>query len=305
MLLQLGFQASKADVSLFIFNQAGIQVYILVYVDDIIIVSSSSSATERLLQQLQREFIVKDLSQLSYFLGIEVHHSSDGLILTQHKYIHDLLLRTNMENSKGVTNHMLPTEKLLLRDGTPLSSADATNYRSVVDALQYLSFTRPDISFSVNQVCQFLSAPTTSHWAAVKRILCYLRVTSTFSIHITKSGSSLLSAFSDADWVGNPDDRHSTSGYTIFLGNNLISWSSRKHQSVSRSSTEAKYKEVANLVFKVLPRRPGKPRPWASWPPCQSLPYPFFPLFLPFSLIFTDMASHCLALYSPRHLEGG
>jgi hypothetical protein len=102
-----------------------------------------------------------------------------------------------------------------------------------------------------------------------------------------------------------PDDRHSTGGYTIFLGNNLISWSSRKHQSVSRSSTEAKYKEVANLVFKVLPRRPGEPRPWASWPPCQSSPYPFFPLFLPFSLIFTDMASHCLALYSPRHLEGG
>jgi hypothetical protein len=74
--------------------------------------------------------VTKVLGKLSYFLGIEVHHSSDGLILTQHKYVHDLLLRTNMENSKGVTTPMLPTEKLLLRDGTPLSFADAKNYRA-------------------------------------------------------------------------------------------------------------------------------------------------------------------------------
>jgi hypothetical protein len=238
-LLQLGFQASKADISLFIFNQAGIQVYILIYVDDIIIVSSSSSATERLLQQLQQEFAVKDLGKLSYFLGIEVHHSSDGLILTKHKYIHDLLLCTNMENSKGVTTPMLPTEKLLLRDGTPLSSADATNYRSVIGALQYLSFTRPNFSFSVNRVCQFLYAPTTSHWVTVKHILRYLQATSTFGIHITKSGSSLLSSFLDADWAGNPDDRRSIR-------------SSHKHQTVSRSSTETEYKEVANATAELI-----------------------------------------------------
>jgi hypothetical protein len=143
-------------------------------VDNIIIVSSSSSATERLLQQFQREFAVKDHGKLSYFLGIKVHHSFVNLILTQHKYVHDLLLRTNMENSKGITTSMLPTEKLLLRDSTPLSSANATNYRSMVGVLQYLSFIQLDISFSINRVCQFLSAPTTSHWTAVKHILCYL-----------------------------------------------------------------------------------------------------------------------------------
>jgi hypothetical protein len=100
-LIQLGFIPSKADVSLFIFNREGIHMYILVYVDDIIIVSSSSSATERLLRQLHREFAVKDLGNLNYFLGIEVHHTSNGLLLTQHKYITDLLLRTNMEDSAG------------------------------------------------------------------------------------------------------------------------------------------------------------------------------------------------------------
>ena len=171
MLIKLGFQASKADISLFIFTQDSLQIYILIYVDDIIIVSSSSSVTDKLLQQLRQEFAVKDLGRLNYFLGIEVHHNSSGLVLTQRKYIHDLLVRTNMDTSKSVSTPMLPADKLSLHDGDPLSPEDTTKYRSVVGTLQYLSLTRPDISFSVNRVCQFLSMPTTSHWAAVKRIL--------------------------------------------------------------------------------------------------------------------------------------
>jgi hypothetical protein len=251
-LLQLGFYASKADVSLFIFNKGGIQMYILIYVDDIIIVSSSSSATHRLLAHLQADFAVKDLGPLSYFLGIEVHHTSTGLILTQHKYIQDILKRTNMASSNIVSTPMLPTDKLMLASGDPLSAEDSTRYRSVVGALQYLSLTRPDISFCVNRVCQFLSAPTTAHWAAVKRILRYLHATSYLGLCITKTESSLLSAFSDADWAGNPDDRRSTGGYTIFFGGNLISWSSRKQPTVSRSSTEAEYKAVANATAEVI-----------------------------------------------------
>jgi hypothetical protein len=128
-----------------------------------------------------------------------------------------------------------------------LSFDDAMKYMSVVGALQYLSFTRLDMCFFVNQVCQFLSVPTTAHWVAVKRILHYLRATSTFSRCITNLGSSLLSAFSDADWAGNPDDRHNTSDFTIFFGGNLISWGSRKHQMVSHSSTEAEYKKLLML----------------------------------------------------------
>lgn len=227
-------------------------MYILIYVDDIIIVSSSSSATDRLLAQLQAEFAVKDLGSLSYFLGIEVHHTPTGLLLTQHKYIQDILKRTNMASSSPVPTPMLPTDKLMLASADPLSAEDSTRYRSVVGALQYLSLTRPDISFYVNRVCQFLSAPTTTHWAAVKRILRYLHATSDLGMCITKTASSLLSAFSDADWAGNPDDRQSTGGYAIFFGGNLISWSSRKQPTVSRSSTEAEYKAVANATAEII-----------------------------------------------------
>jgi hypothetical protein len=104
----------------------------------------------------------------------------------------------------------------------------------------------------VNRVCQFLSAPTTNHWAAVKHILRYLHATSDLGLCITKSGSSFLSAFSNADWAGNPDDRHSTCGYAIYFGGNLISWSSRKQPTVSHSSTEAEYKAVANATTEVI-----------------------------------------------------
>jgi hypothetical protein len=145
-LIDLGFHASKADVSLFIFNKEGVQMYMLIYVDDIIIISSSPMGTDHLLAQLQTTFVVKDLGTLSYFLGIEVRHSPQGLVLMQHKYIKDLLSRTNMLASKGVTTPMVPTDKLVLHGGTPLSTDDATKYRSVVGALQYILLTRPNLS---------------------------------------------------------------------------------------------------------------------------------------------------------------
>ena len=112
--------------------------------------------------------------------------------------------------------------------GKALGSEDATNYRSVVGALQYLTLTRPDISYSVNKVCQYLHAPRTTHWTAVKRILRYLKFSEGLGLQITKSPSLLVTAYSDADWVGCADDRRSTGGFAVFLGTNLISWSARK-----------------------------------------------------------------------------
>jgi histone deacetylase 1/2 len=127
-----------------------------------------------------------------------------------------------------------------------------TRYRSIVGALQYLTLTRPDISFSVNKVCQFLQAPTDAHWSAVKRILRYLKHTLSFGLTLHGSSSTLLSGFSDADWASCPDKRRSTGGHAVFLGGNLVAWSSRKQPTVSRSSTEAEYKSVANATAEII-----------------------------------------------------
>jgi hypothetical protein len=251
-LLQLGFRASKADTSLFIFHQGSIQIFLLIYIDDIIVVSSSQYVIDKLLQQLWADFALKHLGPLSYFLGIEVVKCSDGLLLTQQKYAFDILRCAGMHNCMPTRTPLVVDEKLSLTDGDPLSSDDATSYRSLVGALQYLTLTRPDISYSVNKVCQFLHAPTTLHLSVVKRILCYVHGTLGPGIHIRPSQSLLLSAFSDADWDGNADDRRSIRGFAIFLGPDLITWNACKQATVSRSSTEVEYKALANATAEVI-----------------------------------------------------
>jgi hypothetical protein len=143
-------------------------------------------------------------------LGIEVKLCDDGIVLSQDKYTMDILNRVSMQNYKPMCTPLATDEKISLTDGNLLSAKDATSYRSVVGALQYLTLTRPDISFAVNKVCQFLYAPTTHHWSAVKRILRYLRGTCVLGLKISRITSLLLSAFPDADWAGNVDDCRST-----------------------------------------------------------------------------------------------
>jgi histone deacetylase 1/2 len=138
-------------------------------VDDIIVASSSDKATTTLLQDLKGEFAIKDLGELHYFLSIEVKKVNNGIVLTQEKYASDLLSRVGMSDCKPVSTPLSTSENFSLYEGTPLGPKDATQYRSIVGALQYLTLTRTDISFSVNKVRQFLHALTTTHWAVVKR----------------------------------------------------------------------------------------------------------------------------------------
>uniref|UniRef100_A0A2N9GFY6 Reverse transcriptase Ty1/copia-type domain-containing protein n=1 Tax=Fagus sylvatica TaxID=28930 RepID=A0A2N9GFY6_FAGSY len=134
--------------------------------------------------------------------------------------------------------------------GTPLS--DPSSYRSTIGSLQYLSLTCPNIAFAVNKVCQFMTNPTDLHWSAMKRILRYLKHTSHHSLFLHKDSNFTIQAFSDADWAGSLDDRRSTCGYCLFLGRNLISWSSRKQRTVSRSSTESEYRAIAHASAELV-----------------------------------------------------
>ena len=251
-LLSIGFCASKSDSSLFIHHHGHAIAYLLVYVDDIIVASSSPTATTKLLADLQASFAIKDLGPLHYFLGVEVRSSPGGIVLSQQKYIGDILHRANMENCNISTTPMSSAEKLTKESGSPLSQDDSTKYCSLVGALQYLTLTRPDISFAVNKVCQFLHAPTTVHWTAAKCIVRYVKNTMSLGLTFTKSSSTLVSAFSDSDWAGCIDDRRSTGGFAVFFGPNLISWCVKKQATVSRSSTEAEYKALANATAEII-----------------------------------------------------
>jgi histone deacetylase 1/2 len=249
----LGFSPSATDTSLFILQRSDVTILLLIYVDDIIVLSSSASAIPRLISQIRSTYSVKDLGALHYFLGIEVSTPSPGrLLLRQCKYALDLLARAGMLKCAPITTPMSPTECLCASDGDVLSSDDATKYRSLVGGLQYLPMTRPDLSFVVNKVCQYLHEPRTPHMSAVKRILRYVRYTIDSGLQLFATTSTLLSAFSDADWAGSVDDRRSTGGYAIFYGENLIAWSARKQSTVSRSSTESEYKALANATAELI-----------------------------------------------------
>jgi hypothetical protein len=248
----LGFTPSQADISLFIYRKGSITIYLLVYVDDIVVTSSSPVAIDALLANLKYDFALKDLDSLSYFLGIQVQQLSDGILLTQEKYASNILYRGRMLTCKPVATPMAIGEKLSAHDGEKLGPEEVTKYRSIVMALHYLSLTWPDLAFSINKVCQYLHAPTSLHWTAVKRILRYLKLTLSVGLKIRKSACNILSAFSDADWVDCSDDRKSTSGFAFYFNANLISWCDKKQSIVSRSSTEVEYKTMANTTAELM-----------------------------------------------------
>jgi hypothetical protein len=183
-------------------------------------------------------------------LGIEVSKSPDGLILTQTKYLTDLLQRVNMSTCKSVSSPMASGTSLSTHGSVPCENLHL--YRSVVGALQYATLTRPDLAFSVNKVSQFMHMPTEENWIAVKRILRYISGTLDYGLLFYNNSTTSIHAYADADWAGNLDDRRSTSGFCVYIGRNLISWSSKKQPTVSRSSTEAEYRSLAMACTEVM-----------------------------------------------------
>uniref|UniRef100_A0A1J3FNB4 Putative mitochondrial protein n=1 Tax=Noccaea caerulescens TaxID=107243 RepID=A0A1J3FNB4_NOCCA len=247
---KLGFTNSKCDTSLFILHRGSDFAYLLLYVDDIILTASSNTLLRFIISSLKSEFPMSDLGYLHYFLGIAVRRDKNRLFLDQRNYAADILHRANMSNCKPCNTPVDTSAKLQADVGQPVE--DATLYRSLAGALQYLTFTRPDIAYAVQQICLFMHAPREPHFNALKRILRYIKGTITQGLHITPSNTTTLTAYTDADWGGCPNTRRSTSGYCVYLGDNIISWSSKRQQTISRSSAEAEYRGVANAVAETV-----------------------------------------------------
>ncbi|XP_058217532.1 uncharacterized mitochondrial protein AtMg00810-like [Rhododendron vialii] len=172
---------------------------------------------------------MKDLGSLHYFLGIEVHRNAASLFLSQFKYATDLLAKAGMI------------------DYNDFPFSDVHVYRTLVGSLQYLTLTRPELSFSVNIACQHMHAPKLSHFMAVKRILRYIKGSLHQGLNFVP-GPLSLTAFADANWAGDPVDRRSTTGFGIFMGHNLVSWCAKKQHTVACSSTEAEYRAMAQTA---------------------------------------------------------
>ena len=243
---QLHFLQSKTDPSLFIYSTDAHKCYLLVYVDDFIIIGNNSTFIDNVIWHLNNQFHLKDLGDLHFFLGVEVIQTHAGLFLMQHKYIRDCLSHTNMVGAKDVSTPFSTSQSLQLQDGT--TPTDCSQFRSIIGSLQYLSFTCPNICYAVNKLSQFMHKPSQNHWTATKHLLRYLKKTIFHGIQISKTGAPSLNTFSDADWARNLDDRSSTSAYICFHGDTPISRKSNNQRAIARSSIEVEYRALANAA---------------------------------------------------------
>nr|GEU84856.1 ribonuclease H-like domain-containing protein [Tanacetum cinerariifolium] len=191
----------------------GLQVaYLLIYVDDIILIASCPALLQHIIGSLNNKFDMTDLGALNYFLGISADRTPTSLLLSQ-------------KRSYFVSQ---PCRRL-----------------------QYLTFTRLDLSYAVQQICLHMHDPREPHFAALKCILRYVRGTVDFGLHLYVFATTSLVGYTDADWAGCPSTHSSTSGYCVYLGDNLLSWSDKRQHTISRSSAEAEYQGVANVVTKI------------------------------------------------------
>ncbi|GAU24468.1 hypothetical protein TSUD_319450 [Trifolium subterraneum] len=216
-LTTLGYAHMPSDPTLFTKQTKTSFTTLLVYVDDIVLTGDSLEEIEATKAHLNKAFGIKDIGILKYFLGLEVAHSQQGITLCQRKYCLDLLTETGSLGCKPSSVPMDPSIRLHHDDSEP--HTDITEYRALVGKLLYLTSTRPDIAFSVQQLSQFLDAPTMIHFKAAHKVLRYLK-----------------------------DSRRSITGYCFYLGQSLICWKAKKQLTVSKSSSEAEYRALASTT---------------------------------------------------------
>ncbi|GJR92547.1 ribonuclease H-like domain-containing protein [Tanacetum coccineum] len=221
---RISFQYNKTDASLFVFHRGSNIAYLLLYMDDIVLTASSTALLRHIIALLHGEFAMTDLESLHYFLA-------------------------NMQHCNPCRTP-IDTESKLGSTGNPVS--DPTLYRSIAGALQYLTFTRPDLSYAMQQVYLYMHNPRDPHFTALKRILRYVRGTINYGLQLYVSSTTQPIAYTDADWAGCPITRCSTLGYCVFLGDNLLFWSAKRQVTLSRSSTEAEYRGVVNVVAEIV-----------------------------------------------------
>lgn len=246
----IGFRPSAADPALFI-KDSGNPVYLLTYVDDILVVTSDTTALADTKNKILAAFDARDMGEAGCFLGMDIHRdrTAHTITLRQHRLIEDVLSKYGLKESKPLLTP-LSTATKLTKDGKPLDTS-IYGYAQLVGSLMYISVcTRPDIAQAVGALARYMAAPTVIHWQAAKGILRYIAGTRDYGI--TYGGNLILEGYCDADYAGDIDTRRSTTGYVYTLGGGAISWSSRLQPTVAASTTEAEFMAAAYAIKEAL-----------------------------------------------------
>ncbi|KAG8473197.1 hypothetical protein CXB51_035225 [Gossypium anomalum] len=244
-----GYSQGQADHTMFYrHSQRGRIAVIIVYVD-IILAGDDMDEIRRLKEHLALEFVIKDLGHLKYFLGIKIARSKKGLVVSQKKYVIDLLKEAGMSGCRPTDTSIDPNVKFENIKGRLV---DKRQYQRLVGELIYLLHTRPDIAFAVSLVSQFMHSPMEEHEEAAFQILRYLKSSPRKGLFFKKFKQKGIEAYTDADWVGSITDRRSTSRYCTFVWGNLVIWRSKKQNVVARSSVEAEFRSMAQGICEMM-----------------------------------------------------
>ncbi len=233
---------SAADPCVYV-RAVGTLTVVAVYVDDLILITKTAEEMQNMKEILAARFKMKDMGILHYCLGISIEHDDNQkcLWLHQKQYILKILEKYGLTEAKTVSTTANLSVKLEKNDDVR-KGVNPVAYQSMVGSLLYAAMaTRPDIAQAVGVVSKFNSNPTEAHLTAVKRILRYLKGTADLVLKYQKSEDGTLVGYSDSDWAGDPDDRHSTTGNLFLMAGGAISWLSKKQAIVALSTSEAEY----------------------------------------------------------------
>ncbi|GLI64580.1 hypothetical protein VaNZ11_007855 [Volvox africanus] len=251
------FEVSTSDPSLFSKRDGSRVVRLLVHVDDLLISSHCAKLLTEVKQQLMKEFEVRDLGEVSLFLGIEVvrDRGTRSMKILQKRYALDLVQKFGHANAKPDSIPMQPIRGLLntrgIGDEEQEPFQEATQYRSLVGGLMYLAVcTRPDIAQAVRRLARYMSKPTPAHWEAARGVLRYVKGTAVYGI--TYSRGEPLFGYADADWASDRDNRRSTTGYVFILHGGAVSLKSRLQPTTAASSVEAEYMSVSSATREAM-----------------------------------------------------
>ncbi|KAK6149465.1 hypothetical protein DH2020_016990 [Rehmannia glutinosa] len=248
-----GFTKGKVDRTLFRIQDGESILLVQIYVDDIIFGSTNKKLCYKFSNLVQGKFDMSRMGELTFFLGLQVKQLKDGTFISQTKYTRDLMKKFGMEEKSSVKIPMNTLVKMDMdADGKPV---DQTKYRALIGSLIYLTTSRPDITFAVGVCARFQSAPKESHMASAKRILRYLKGCQEIGLWYPKKGKEggfRLIGYSDSDYGGCRVDRKSTPGTCQKLGNELVSWFSKKQNSIATSTAEAEYIAASSCCAQVL-----------------------------------------------------
>ncbi|GJR39268.1 retrovirus-related pol polyprotein from transposon TNT 1-94 [Tanacetum coccineum] len=244
------FSKGAIDPTLFTWKEGKDILLVQIYVDDIIFALTDPALCETFSEIMCSKFKMSMTGKMSFFLGLQISQSPRGIFLNQSKYALEIIKKYGMETSNPVDTPMVEKSKL---DAVPQGKkVDPTRCRGLIGSLMYLTSSRPDLVFVVCMCTRYQAKPTEKHLHAVKGIFRYLRGTINMGLWYSKDSCIALIAFADADHVGCQDTRRSTSGSMQLLGNKLVSWSSKKQNSTTISSTEAEYIALSRYCAQIL-----------------------------------------------------